>query len=682
MKIDFHIHTESNPNFDRPFTFSENFFWEYLQSNGFDAAAITNHNLFNKAQYVHLRADPRSKNCFIFPGIEISLGSGHILVIADSAEENLDYLDQISNKIHSQENGSQYHMSIAEFNSTFCGKHFLLIPHYRKDPSIPLSVITQITDTIFVGEVDSPKKFFALQKIQDLTPVYFSDIRIDESLKSEDFQEKSRFTYLDCAKPVFSSIELALRNRNSVALTRTKLPDVFDILNGEATASTGINVLLGRRSSGKTFTLDHIAEKNTGSVLYIKQFAISKECTDTTFFDEAKNDALPVVLGYFKELNAIFDVIDHSNVLTTESALSDYVSTLRESANRKLHDSFSDAPLFNYSPFAMIDAEPMKKLVNAVEELINASSPEKEDIEKVIKRTDLIALYKIFLEKEKKLYRSSKIIFLANQSMKLVSDALGIKSSAVQIKSVSFYDLLKARYLRFKFDNLLDHWKKEVRFTSSVTNKFSKVISIYRQTNKTKLKSLLGVPKGGQVDYLISDSPLTSYLESKEDKSIKDALGDYRYRLYFDYDVEIMNDTGHPVSGGQKAEYILLNKLYGYQRYDMVLIDEMESSFDNPFLNGDIVNLIHDISACATVFISTHNNNLGVSLDPDYYIFHQVDNNGREPSFLHFCGKSSDIVLKDAGGKQANLSDVLIETMEASTNAYIKRKGKYETSKN
>jgi Fe-S cluster assembly ATPase SufC len=269
-----------------------------------------------------------------------------------------------------------------------------------------------------------------------------------------------------------------------------------------------------------------------------------------------------------------------------------------------------------------------------------------------------------------------------NKATKNVSRLLGTKSSVVQVQKADFLSLLKARYIKQKFNRLIRNWPDKEIYSEKILDKFVSSINFKRVANQTKLKSALGVANQNKIDYLVSLDPIDGYLQSKSDKNIKNGSGDLRYRLFFDFEVSIKNDSGHDVSGGQRAEYSLLHKLSNFQSFDFVLIDEMESSFDNPFLNKEIVDIIQRIGQTAIVFISTHNNNIGVSLKPDYYIYHEASCDAGETKFMHFCGRSTEETLTDPCGGERKLSEVLMETMEANKEAYKERESKYEASKN
>ena len=673
-KIDFHIHTVANKYLDNPFNYNSEYMTEYIKSNNFDMIAITNHNLFDASNFNIIENDLKDYNVKIFPGIEISLEEGHVLVIAENNDINKQELCKISKIIESEEMDDKYKMSMNQFNELFANKNYLIIPHLKKNHNLQIETINCITDKINVGEVDSQKHFFLLKKEGNFTPVRFSDIRIGLSHEIQDYQNKSRFTYLDCDNPSLKSIKESLKNANYVELTKSEDKNLFEILNGNAYSYPGINVLLGNRSSGKTYTLNHINEKEDKNTLYIQQFEIAKECTDTVFKTEIKNNESEIVLSYNKELLDVFDYIDEVYDNTLDSQLSDYVSTLKKNATNSISDLFSKSPLFNFEKIENEDENKIKNIYDSVFALLDSSGKLKNIVENHISFDALKNLLKDIICEWKKIKITNISIDKTNEIAKLISTQLGTKSSAVQIKDVSFIDVFKIRYASKKFNDLINNYKSKIAFSKQVTKNFSKEIKCFRQTNKTKLKSNLRVAQSNSIDYLVVDKPIDAYIKAKGDINIRNGRGDNRCLFFVDYDVSVLNENNKELSGGQRAEYILLNKLLGYQAFDTVLIDEMESSFDNPFINKEINSILHNISNKCTIFISTHNNNIGVSLKPDYYIYHEIKNN----MFLHYCGRATDEYLVAENGDRIKLSDVLLSTMEASKEAYKERNDKYE----
>ena len=87
LRADFHLHTQA----DREFLYTGEA--DYYNSNYIDAlekagirvAVITNHNKFDKAEFIALRKTAEKKAIFLLPGVELSVGDGangiHTLVV-------------------------------------------------------------------------------------------------------------------------------------------------------------------------------------------------------------------------------------------------------------------------------------------------------------------------------------------------------------------------------------------------------------------------------------------------------------------------------------------------------------------------------------------------------------------------------------------------------------------------
>ena len=76
-----------------------------------------------------------------------------------------------------------------------------------------------------------------------------------------------------------------------------------------------------------------------------------------------------------------------------------------------------------------------------------------------------------------------------------------------------------------------------------------------------------------------------------------------------------------PVSGGERSEFNLIQAIRDARNYDMLLVDEPESSFDNVFLKENINIMLKEMSREMPVIIVTHNSTIGASIQPDYIIY-------------------------------------------------------------
>ncbi|HEY5393255.1 MAG TPA: hypothetical protein VIJ57_14120 [Hanamia sp.] len=103
LRTDCHLHTIK----DKEFTFDKNpndFFNHYterLKAEKINIGIITNHNKFDRYEYVNLRKKAMKENIWILPGVELSVNDGsngiHCLIVFDNEQwltTNEDYINQ------------------------------------------------------------------------------------------------------------------------------------------------------------------------------------------------------------------------------------------------------------------------------------------------------------------------------------------------------------------------------------------------------------------------------------------------------------------------------------------------------------------------------------------------------------------------------------------------------------
>ena len=206
----------------------------------------------------------------VFPGIEVDVDGGQILAIGDN--KNLDDFDgkcaQVQSLSEGEGSGS---ISVDQFKTIFGNlSEYLLIPHYEKKPPIKDDVLDQLKPHVVAGEVSSPKKFvYCINRKDALTPVYFSDCRIDENLSSFPVRQ----TYVDCDDISIPVLKICLGDKTKVALSEKDGHKLFQVFEDGQQVSTGLNVIVGERSSGKSHTLRRIAER-FDNVCYLEQFSL------------------------------------------------------------------------------------------------------------------------------------------------------------------------------------------------------------------------------------------------------------------------------------------------------------------------------------------------------------------------------------------------------------------------
>ena len=533
-------------------------------------------------------------------------------------------------------------------------EHFIIIPHYKKNPSISLPVLEKIKEIITAYEVKSPKNFFSIKKNEiSKTPVLFSDFR--SKAYNKDFQFPGKYTYLKCENLNFEDIKKSLTSPKNVSLTTDNEENVFDINKNEARAYAGINVILGKRSSGKTWLLNAINQQfendisiNPNQVLYIKQFDITNK---SNFKSEVEIESKGIVKEYLQQLIEIFNFLEANINITSETELFNYVKSLKSYADHCERDVFSKCKLFNYKKIPEFDEKQIKDLIISFYKIKNSNEEYRKLIERYISLENIESLISELRYKFKTIYIDNYLIKLANDLCKEISSKLANNSSVTPIEDCDFKAIFKELYIKEKFNSLIGNFKTKTISEDKVFNQFKQKTEIFKEDSKTNRKGRLGINNKTNCDELVY--------------------------LFLNFDTKITDNFNYSLSGGQESEYILLNKLKNHKYYDVVIIDEIENSFDNPFLNTEINSFLRKIAENSIVFISTHNNNIGVNLNPDYYIYCETKMENNKKEFLKFYGKSTDKNLKDSKNRVVSLNEILIKTMEASTDAYVQRKSKY-----
>lgn len=672
-KVDLHVHTIATKS-DAHFDFSFEQMKEYVESEQIDCIAITNHNLFDLSQYKMISA---GLNIRVLPGIEIDLEGGHILVIADP--DNVEDFATRCQNITSLVTYPQPNVKLDEFKTIFPNlDSYILIPHYDKSPKINKYVLEQLSDHISAGEVQAHKKFIQTYKNENsLVPVLFSDVRMKVDLKII----QSRQTYLDIGDCSFRSIKLGLTKKDYVSLTKEEGNKFIEIPNSEIKMSTGLNVILGKRSSGKSHTLNTINESsNEDDVKYIKQFELleSDDEADRKEFDahvsKNKSDVTEKYLSPFKlVVDDILTVDSRSDEGDTER----YLSSLIDNANNQVrNDAFSKAALFSSPLFAIKDNQVLKELISATEKLLD-NLEYKELINSHLSQDSLIKLHAELVYKFRKEQKQIKINNFANEIVNKVKQDLNRKSSQTPIAEIDFRRLALNRVKVRKFNDVVNSIKASKQIDEKTLYGYKVVAERGEFSNATELGQVLRRKMSLKHAFSFYQTPI-NYIEKLQEAGIEDTE---IYKHFSKISYRILNKFGVPVSGGERSEYRLLKKLHDAKDFDILLIDEPESSFDNVFLFDSVNSIIKDLSKQMPVVVVTHNSTVGSSIDPEYLIYTSKTILDGKPIYEVYSGRPTDKYLYTKCGKRKENYIVQLDSLEAGIKPYTKRNEDYESIK-
>ena len=671
-KIDLHIHTVSTIS-DRDFEFSLDTLLSYVTECHIDAIAITNHNDFDLAQFREIK---QRLPCVVFPGVEVDIERGHLLTI--SPGNDLDAFADACSKLKAQISSKNDFVSLDTFKNLFAPlDDYLLIPHYAKNPRVPQVTIDALGKYITAGEASCAKKFVHLWKDNDgLPPVLFSDLRMEPGLS----KFPPRQTYVNCGDISLPSLKLCLSDRTKLALTPSDGCSLFPVLANEQLISTGLNVLLGHRSSGKTHTLNEI-DAYCENAKYIRQFSLVQQDSEQyakQFEKRLRQQESDFVDTHLADFKKVFDDVKHVNLEANEKRLEAYVDTLKkaaEAADRE--DSFSKTKLFSETAFAISDTSVLSDLIQSVRQLIE-NLEYRPIIERHIEVSKLKTLARDLIQTlwDDTLENSKRQ--LANGIIRDVKDSLQLRTSAIQVQDIDLFEYAFDQKRVDRFEEIVRTLKTETLVYENKIQGFL-VRGIRKPyANATDVKTTNSMKRSFTQSFSCYGDPY-EYLRSLITSDAIQASD--QHQLFCKIEFEILNRDGVPISGGERSEFVLLQEIKDAQNYDMLLIDEPESSFDNVFLNSDVNSLLRDISKSTPVVIVTHNSTVGVSIAPDFVLYASKEVVEANTEYRLYAGYPTDTVLRSLDGATIPTHDVLMNSLEAGYTAYEKRRISYEAVK-
>lgn len=662
-KIDLHIHTVATIS-DSPFIFDLPKLKEYVVKLEIDCIAITNHNCFDFNQFNSIKEE---LDIVVFPGIEIDLEGGHLLLIADNVSiadisEFSSKCQLVTNKIQSNTES----LTLAEFKTIFPNlDNYLLIPHYQKKPIIRDEIISGLDTLITAGEVSSYKKFKSCIKDSDLlVPVIFSDSRYFPELRNFSTQQ----TYVDLEEVTLTGIKACLMDKQKVFLSKEEGNEFFQATDDGLKLSTALNIIIGGRSTGKTVTLNKIANTHE-NVKYIKQFSLLQN--DKQKFEELLSRRhSSLTEDYLKEFkNAISAVIniDHKqNKVDIDKYLE---SLLKFAADNEKQDAFSKTTLFSENQFGTKDLTTLRKLINA-SKVLQENLEYEEIINKHVSDGTLlkleIDLMKEFIRIEEDNSKKEWINVLVNK----IKDELRFRTSSTIPEDIDFYNILLENQKIKKFNSIVKKLQKDRVIDTKELRGFKIVASTKRFINATHLKKVCNRQISLVDAYSKYNIPFTFLMALKQ----LDIADTELYKYFVDIEYKTLNKYGFQVSGGERSEFNLLHEINDALKHDMLLIDEPESSFDNIFLRSEVNEMLRDISKSIPVIIVTHNSTVGASIKPNFVACTERRLIHDKIEYNIFSGYPSDKELKSANGRIISNYEAMLNCLEAGDNEYKKRR--------
>ena len=673
IKIDLHTHTVKSKS-DASFIFSLEKVKEYVEKKKINAIAITNHNLFDINNYEIIK---NSLDILVLPGIEVDLENGHILIISDVVDlEEFEVKSKLISEIINKKPSLTYEEFISIFPDL---SKYILIPHYDKKPKIQERFFKKMAPYVYCGEVGNANKFSRMIKnSEELTPVLFSDMRMSEAEKLSCSQ-----TYLDIDDATFLSIKESLKDKTKVFLNSSKRRDFFPILNDGTLASTGLNILFGKRSSGKTFTMDKIFENFQGTkIKYIRQFDLiekDKDKAQQIFDEKISKDRLLFSENYYVQFKEIVGSMVEIDTKPLEYEAEIYINKLVAFAEQSDNlDAFAKVPLFSEQESERTNTKSLEELITSVITIIS-NSEYSDVISNYLERKALYGLLAELILKWKSIALENEIVRTTNEIINVVKKKLEIESSQDSIPSFRIITYAETVLDISQFNTLCAAIKSEKSLVSTQLGKFTIEAKRSQICGAQELQKIIS-KKGKYSDaFQQYDNDGFTYLQYLKNC---DQINDSEYYKCYSYiDYLVLNDRGYGVSGGERSEFYLEEALKDSEKYDMLLIDEPESSFDNIFLKEEINIKIKELSLRMPVFVSTHNNVIGGSIKADHIIYTEAFCDKSGTTFKVFSGPFTAKELIATDGSSIKNINILYDSLEGGQELYIERRQTYEAFK-
>lgn len=683
FKCDFHIHTIST-NRDKPFNFSFERFTKYVSESELDCVAITNHNIFDLEQYNELTK--KNPELIIFPGVEIDVVSGHVIVLADPSKTE-EFNVKVERYKYLDVKGPISPASSSTVIEDFSGADYMVIPHYDKKRNLSPDEIQKYIDVMIAGEVSNASKFFRYNKKANkkVVPWLSSDYRVCET---NEFVNVSNFTYVESADPSFRKIKNSIK-QGKVLLNK----DGNELIKSELLGFTfhpQLNVLLGARSSGKTYYLDKISKvMQPDTVKYIRQFDLIESTSDTeqnnqkSFEEKLKIENQSHFNEYIEDFSRVISDVSSINLEQNDKDFDAYCQSIINFArNSHANDSFSNHPLYLSPLYELSKTTYLEELINSANKLLSDENYSEIFDEHLSREAFTRYLLKLALIHDE-LTLSNKILNDANIIIKKIKDDFSSESNIDPILEFSTVNYLLEGAKIKQFEKICNNIVQESAiYHKDLSGKFKLEIKKRMPNDASELRQLNNVKKGKYADgvNLLKDFKFYEFLKWALNQEYIAHNNIYRLFLHADYD--LLNDYNLKVSGGERTEYRLLNEMEDAKNYEILLIDEPESSFDNIFLVDYFNSEIEKISKEMPVIVATHNNSIGASMSSDYYIYCERSIVNGMPEFEVYTGISGSSSLQSISKSDISSLDVIIDGLEAGEKEYRKRREFYEILRN
>ena len=675
-KIDFHIHTVPSIK-DSEFTYSSKWLIKYVNEANLDAIAITNHDLFDKDNYLQVKKDMlKARNgepVVVFPGMELALEKFHVnIVFPDSMVDELTDFSSWLQEKHVDQNSSitidELFTNLKNWNQ---GIYIFELGKSKGIDEIPI----ELQEVTAVGGVRNQFQFQIIKNEEDsLTPVLFSDAhatKIDSDPDRNDIDKlKSKSTYIQIDNCNFSEIKNCISDKSKVSLTRDNLQDVVEI--DGYNLSTGLNLVVGKRGTGKTHFLEQIKKQFDKEEIYeIAQFETAK--ADSYIEKQRKEQGNKAFENWKEKYNRQFlsikgylDSIDKSYDEDIELFL-DSVKEYASDLDRK--GKSQQFKLFREAPFELQTTDYIEEGLNSLLQLINNERIWTLLGDSNSKRGFFIETYnelrKILIEKNKAKYIRENVNLILRNSKDFLTNQTGIRN----VHDIEISKVIKKKQIEKSISSFLCKVITTTELKREKIHGYQIIVNLTPFQNASQFRVDFTTQESVQEDLIkpyLSKNYITFLKNLKNKKFYNTNLAEY----FMHKEVKLLDSDGTPASGGQAVGFALMMRLNEARQKNVILIDEPESSLDNAYIQTELNSALKELAKRRMVFVVTHNSTLGALLEPDYLV---VTTKNEQNEYTILTGEFSSNKISDSKLNSESSFEKFVEAMEAGIDTYHKK---------
>lgn len=677
-KIDFHIHTVSSEK-DYDFRYSSHWIKNYIREADLDAIAITNHDLFDSDNYDRVKQD--LPNTAVFPGIELSLEEGHVNIIF--SEENVSNLVEFSNWLKSQKLGETGKINVEDYCTHMKDwKSGIYVFDLGKSNS--LAVPDQLSGVTAVGGVANQLKFQLFYKKENgLTPVLFSDAHASDSDPEEKRKNieilKNKNTFLQIDSCSFNEIKNCISDKAKVGINEKYLSNIIDIEN--YTVSTGLNLIVGKRGTGKTKFLERVKKQYGPEEIYeIAQFETSK--SDKYLEKQRKEQGQSSFSNWKKKYNSQFTAIQDylsSNERNFDKDVEKFLESVKKFAKDTVESQSTTKYQLNKEPkFENISIKNLKNYLEKLKQLIRSQElwillARAEEKKKIFIET-YNELRELYMERRKK----DKIQQEVNEVLGTVKMIVESKTGITRISDCEFSKIIQKNQTEKEINNFMKSIICEKELKREDKHGYQIIVKLAPFKNADQFRNDISTKESVKSELIIPyrNKDYIKFLKNLKKKQFFELSNLANYFLHLE--VQLLDPDGTPASGGQAVGFTLIMRLEEAKTKPIILIDEPEASLDNAYIRDELIKALKSLTEYSTVFVVTHNSTLGALIEPDYLI---VTTKTDEKKYHVLTGEFSSHFISEKSNEPEKSYEKFVEAMEAGIDVYNKKGEIYESLK-